>query len=150
MMDSPKEPSYDYIRGLVDGEGCFTFCKAGAGGKRIKLPTFAIGMSGRDKKLILAIKEKLGLRNRVYEYRPRFRKDGYKRDGVAVLMVRDVGQLKNIIIPLFYRGLIGNKMRQFEDWVEKIGNDPDVPERYKFIYKIYKAGFYDKNPKFLS
>lgn len=107
-------------------------------------------MSGRDKKLIVAIKEKLRLRNRVYEYKPRFRKDGYKRDGMAVLMVRDVGQLKNTIVPLFYKRLVGNKMKQFEDWMEKIGSDPDVPERYKFIYKIYKAGFYDKNPKFLS
>ena len=51
---------------------------------------------------------------------------------------------------LFYKKLKGNKGRQFEQWLEKIGNDPAVPDSYKFIYKIYKAGFYDKNPKFLD
>ena len=66
------------------------------------------------------------------------------------MIVREFGQLKNIIVPFFYKRLKGNKGKQFEQWLEKIGSDPDVSETFKFIYKIYKAGFYDKNPKYLD
>lgn len=61
------------------------------------------------------------------------------------IMVRDVGQIKNKIVPLFYGKLNGYKSIQFREWMEVIGTDPDVPDRYKFIYKIYKKGFYDRN-----
>lgn len=141
--------TYDYIRGLTDGEGCFTFCTAGwMGMHKRKIPAFVIAMSKRDKDLLTLVKEKLGLRNKVYEYKPRSGKDGYKRDGMAILMVRDVGQLKNIIIPLFYKSLAGNKSKQLEEWIEKIGADPAVPEPYKFIYKLHKWGYYDSHQKF--
>lgn len=139
--------SYEYIRGLVEGEGCFTFCSSSWKNQpKRKLPTFMIGMSAKDKDLLNKVRDSLCLRNKVYEYAPRLRKDGYRRDGMAMLMVRDVGQLKNIIIPLFYKKLNGNKRKQFEAWVESIGTDPMVPSSYKFIHKIYNAGFYDKNP----
>lgn len=105
-------------------------------------------MSKQDKDLIYLVKEKMGLRNKIYEYSRKERKDKYNRQSIIVLIVRDFGQLKNIIVPFFCKKLIGFKAKQFEDWLEKIGNDPDVQENYRFIYKIYKAGFYDKNPKF--
>ena len=107
-------------------------------------------MSRRDKNLIIKVRDTLGLRNKVYEYGPRKRNDGYNRNGMAILIVRDIGQLKNIIIPLCYKKFAGNKKKQFENWLEKIGNDPDIPGGYKFIYKIHKAGFYDKNPKYMD
>lgn len=146
-----RQLSYEYIRGITEGEGCFTFCAVGTRESgRKKLPAFVLAMNKRDKELLAKVKEALGLKNKVYEYGPRFRKDGYKRGGMAVLIVRDFGQLKNIIVPLFYKKLRGNKAKQFEEWLEKIGTDPVVSDTYKFIYKIYKAGFYDRNPKFLN
>lgn len=63
-------------------------------------------------------------------------------------MVRDLGQLKNIIVPLLYKRLVGNKGIQFENWIRKIDLDPDVPEGFSIISKLYKSGFYDKNNKF--
>ena len=146
-----KKLSYDYIRGLIAGEGCFSFCTVptlGKSGKRLKIPAFILQMSKQDKDLIYLVKEKMGLRNRIYEYGPRKTKDMFNRQGMIILNVRDFGQLKNIVVPFFYKKLIGFKAKQFEDWLEKIGNDPNVQENYRFIYKIYKAGFYDKNPKF--
>lgn len=146
-----KHISYDYIRGLVAGEGCFSFCTIpvfGKDGKRLKIPAFMLQMSKQDKNLIYLVKEKMGLRNRIYEYKPRIDRHSSNRQGMIVLNVRDFGQLKNIVVPFFYKKLIGFKAKQFEEWLEKIGNDPDVQENYRFIYKIYKAGFYDKNPKF--
>jgi hypothetical protein len=68
-----KEISYDYIRGLVDGEGCFTFCSIKSNGLKKQLPAFVISMSERDEKLIGLVKEKLKLRNRIYKYKKRNR-----------------------------------------------------------------------------
>lgn len=62
--------------------------------------------------------------------------------------MREIGPLKNIIIPLFYNRLAGAKADQFNEWLEKIGNDPFVPESYKILYRLHKNGFYLRNPKF--
>jgi hypothetical protein len=141
--------SYEYIRGLIEGEGCFSFCLAGSSqNKKYKLPAFILSMSVRDKALIEHIRDRLCIRNMVYEYGPRIRNDHYKRLGTAILIIRDVGQLKNIVVPLCYKKLHGNKAKQFEAWIEKIGFEDYIPEKYKFIYKLYKAGFYEKVNKF--
>ena len=145
-MIVPSKLSNEYIRGLVEGEGTFTFSR-GWGGK--KVPTFAIHMHSRDKKLLENVRDSLGLKNKVYEYYYPG-KDGSNRGPKAILIVRELGSLKNIIIPLFYKKLKGNKGKQFEEWLEKIGTDQDVSDYFKFIYKIYKAGFYDKNPKYVD
>ncbi len=145
--------SYESIRGLIAGEGCFSFCTVpviGQNGRRLKVPAFILQMSQQDKELVNAVKETMGLHNKVYEYEPRITKDLYRRQGMVTLIVRDFGQLKNIVVPFFYKKLPGFKAKQFENWLENIGNDPDVQENYRFIYKIYKAGFYDKNPKFFD
>ena len=106
--------SFEYIRGLVDGEGCFSFhtvpAKDRLGNKiRMRIPAFMLGMSIQDINLIARVKETLGLRNRIYEYSQERRRDGYNRQPMAVLVVRDIGQLKNIIIPLFYKSLQGTE-----------------------------------------
>lgn len=140
-----KRLSYEYIRGLVDGEGTFTFSTSHK--LHRKVPAFAIKMHIRDKELLEMVRDTMGLKNRVYEYNHQG-KDGSIKGPQAMLIVREFGQLKNIIIPFFYKKLKGNKGKQFIQWLEKIGTDPYIPETYKFIHKIYKAGFYDKNPKF--
>lgn len=145
-----KPLTYEYIRGLTDGEGCFTFCSVGYSPSKKQLPTFVLAMSKQDKDLLYKIKNTLGLRNKIYEYKQSTRKDNYKRQGMCMLVIRDFGQLKNIIVPLFYKKLNGYKAKQFEEWIGRIGNDPRVPESYKFIYKIYKDGFYDRNKKYTN
>ena len=139
-----RKISFDYIRGLVDGEGTFTFSSHRE--KKRKIPAFSIKMHARDIELLRKVRDAMGLKNTVYKYYHQG-KDGSKRGPQAMLIVREFGPLKNIIVPFFHKKLIGNKKKQFEDWIEKIGNDPEVPASYKFIYKIYKLGFYDKNPK---
>ena len=142
-----KKLSYEYIRGLIDGEGCFSFMAQEKG--RHIIPSFAIAMSNRDRDLIISVRDSLNLRNRIYTYKPRTRNDGYKRLGMTILVVRDVGQLKNMIVPLCYKKLNGYKSFQFQKWIERIGTDPLVPRSYKIIHLLYKSGFYDKNPKYL-
>jgi len=143
--------SYEYIRGLVEGEGCFTFYpgRKRIDGTKCKIPGFVIGMNERDLNLLILIKDSLGLRNKIY-----FRKNSYKNGDnkstgrVAVLVIREFDQLKDIIIPLFYKKLRGYKGEQFVNWMEKIGGDPDVSDRFKSLYRLYKWGIYDKNFKF--
>jgi len=143
--------SYEYIRGLAEGEGCFTFYSGWKkpNGRKYKMPGFALAMNERDLELLKLVKDGLGLRNRIY-----FRGTGYigkngKSTGkVAVLVVREFDQLKDIIIPFFYKKLVGYKGVQFMDWLEKIGTNPDVSNRYKSLYRLYKWGMYDKLPKF--
>lgn len=135
----------EYLRGLVDGEGCFTFCSTQVGGQQAKhlIPTFILTMNERDKELVEAVRDHLGLKNKVYHLGP-YRKDGHNRGPIVRLMVRDVGSIKNIIIPLFYRKLKGFKGSQFDEWLNRIGTDELVPTRYKIVYRLYKLGFYDK------
>jgi hypothetical protein len=144
-----KELTNEYIRGLVERGGSFTFCtvptkKQGKTTTKARIPAFVLTMSKRDKDLILAIKKHLGLSNRIYEIMP-YTGDGYKREGTVRLMIRDIGTLKNIIIPLFNKKLVGHKSVQFVEWLEKIGNDPSIPESYKLLYRLWKQGFYNKN-----
>jgi hypothetical protein len=138
------EISYDYIRGLIEGEGCFTFCTVGFPGNKKKLPTFSISMHIRDKNLLELVKEKLKLRNKIYEHKPKPRINRFNKETMCFLIVRDIGQLKNVIIPLCYKRLVGHKGSQFDAWIEKIGSDPAVPESLKILYEIHKSGFYDR------
>lgn len=140
---------YGYIRNLVEKRGYFTFSSIGfRGGKKSILPAFILAMPAKDKNVINLAKDYLGIKNKVYEYAPKTIKDSYKRKDIAILIVRDAGQIKNIIIPLLYRKLSGYKGKRFLEWLEKMGSDIDVPQRYKFIYKLYKSGFYENNHDF--
>lgn len=141
--------SSDYIRGLVDGEGCFTFCTIPTknfNGNRIKLPTFVIQMHERDKDLLEKTKDFLGIKNKVYILNPS-KTDSNTRGKSARLMVREFGLLRDTIIPFFYEKLIGYKREQFINWLEKIGNDPDVHRDFKVLHKLYVNGYFkDKQP----
>src|SRR3989344_4311721 len=140
--------SYDYIRGLIDGEGCFSFCSAPARKGRVLLPAFILGMSVRDKELVGGVRDMLLLKNKVYTYRNEG-KDSVKRQPKVVLIICDPVALRRTIVPLFYKKLIGYKGKQFEAWIERIGSDPLVPANYKIIYRLCKSGFYDKDSRFL-
>jgi len=140
-----EEISYEYIRGLIEGEGCFSFSPNKASGTMV--PSFTIRMHIRDKKLITMMRDKLNLKNKIYEYNYPG-KDGYHRGPTITLIVREIGNLKNTIVPLCYKKLVGNKAVSFEKWIENIGSDPRVTNPYKFIYKLYQSGFYDNISKF--
>lgn len=140
-----KPLSYEYIRGLVEGEGCFTFHTVSDKYGKKKMPAFALGMSKRDEELLRKVRNSLNLKSSVYSYPPRDRKDGYKRQGMAVLLVRGFGDIKNVIVPLFYRKLNGYKAVQFDEWISTIENDPNVLQIYKLIPKLYRNGYYNKN-----
>ncbi len=142
---------YDYIRGLVEGEGTFTFStsprKMSDGSiKKVKVPAFALKMHERDEELLRSVRNSLGLDNRVYNHKTAT-KDKPNRGRQAMLIVREFPQIYTIIIPFFYKKLYGNKGKQFINWLEKM-NDSDTSDMTKFLYRQYKRGYFDKNPKF--
>lgn len=141
-----KEITNDYIRGLIDGEGCFTFStipRFNKQGKRIKIPTFVIAMNSRDEDLIKKVKTHMRLRESIYIHKA-WKKDGYNRGDIVRLMVRDFGDLRDKVIPFFNNQLIGYKSAQFKEWMEKIGTDPDVHKDYKVLYTLYKNNYFNK------
>lgn len=99
----------DYILGLVEGEGHF-------GGDRISedriVPQFVLKMHVRDKELIEGIRDFLGLYHPVHEY-----KIGGRH--FAMLIIRDMSTLKNVVVPLCKSRLLGFKGTQFNWWLKK-------------------------------
>ena len=141
------ELSEEYVRGLVEGEGCFTFDTRYPKNKPPqKIPTFVIAMHQRDHDLLMSVRKTMRLplinSHSIYDYGP-WRKDGCNRGPTSKLIVRDYITLKEIVVPFFYGKLHGNKGKQFYEWLEKIGND-DVPSPHRLIYKFYKDGLYQK------
>ncbi len=130
----------DYIRGLIEGEGCFTFSTQYRFNR--KVPCFEIGMHARDMDLLEAIRDRLGLHNKIYVYH--YKSPGINQGPKAILIVREFAQLRNIVIPLCYNRLKGNKAKQFNAWMEKIGADPMVSPRFKFLYKMHKWGHFTR------
>lgn len=138
--------SNEYVRGLVEGEGCFTFDTRVKNGEKLKIPTFVIGMHQRDEELLRLVRTSMGLpkinSNSIYVSGP-YRKDGVKRGKIARLIVRDYKSLLEVVVPFFYGKLRGNKGVQFQDWIERIGNS-DVPYPYRRIFDLHKQGKFGK------
>lgn len=97
----------DYICGLIDGEGYFGITR----NKGRIIPCFVLKMHVRDKELIEAIRDYLKISNRVYEY-------NYQGRHSAMLIVRETSALKNEVIPIFKKKLLGHKGTQFEWWLK--------------------------------
>ncbi len=99
----------DYILGLLEGEGHF-----GADTRKTgeKIPSFVLKMHVRDKELIEAVRDYFGIHNWVYEYTHTGRH-------FAMLIIRDIPTLKNKIVKLCKRRLLGHKGTQFDWWLKK-------------------------------
>ena len=132
----------EYLRGLIETEGCFTYCsvprRTKEGAKKASIPTFIFAMHERDRELVEVIKKYMGIDKKLYYYKSSS-KDGYKRGGTVRLVVRDIGTIKNVIVPMFHEKLRGHKGRQFEAWIERMEK---VPDSFKLIPKLCKTGFY--------
>jgi len=76
------------------------------------VPAFMLKMHVRDKELIEGIRDYLEVSDRVYEYRHGGRH-------FALFQIRDIGTLKNKIVPIFHGKLLGHKGTQLEAWLKK-------------------------------
>lgn len=128
-QSKPDMLNLDFIAGLIVGEGTFYWTKAPQG----KIPAFALRMHIRDKELVVAVRDSLGLKERIYEYT-------HNNRHYVFLLVRNIGSLKNVVIPLIYPRLAGYKKQQFIEWFDKF-YDSDVAEGYKFFPNALRRQF---------
>jgi uncharacterized secreted protein with C-terminal beta-propeller domain len=133
--------SDDFIRGLAQGQSSFTFQPRKSGGKKQNIPVFVIKMGEEDLELLEGVRIYLGMHNKIYIVNP-YLKDGKNRKPKTMLMIRDVGTLKNRIMPMFAGKLIGNKAVQFKSWIKRIEEDPNVAENYKILSRLYSCGYW--------
>src|SRR3989344_2576056 len=122
-----QDLSYDFIAGLITGEGTFYWTK-NKGTK--KTPAFALRMHIRDFDLLVNVRYSLGLKERVYEYIHNGRH-------YAFLFARSFDSLRKVIDNI-YPKLGGYKRLQFIEWFQKF-NDETLEARYITIYNIYKV-----------
>ena len=136
--------THNYIRGLVQGTGTFTFTtSAKLGSLKLKrIPAFQLRMHASNQDLLKAMRDLLGLKNRIYVYR--YNKDGANRKPIALLIVREFSSLKNIIIPLFYDQLSGDRKKEFNEWLKRMSTDPTVPKSYKLLYRLHQSGYFKR------
>lgn len=147
-MEKRGKITKDYILGIIESEGRFTFSTrtrklANGTVVQTRVPTFSISMHENNEGFLELVKEKMGLDSRVYIYKSKD-KDGLSRSRKALLIVREYGNIKNIVVPFLYGALAGRKAVQFERWIERMGEDPLVADSYKLIYRLCKKGFYNK------
>lgn len=144
MQNSDKRFSKQYILGLLAQRGSFTFStrtKYDKNGVKIthRIPTFTIEMNERNKELIFGIKNTLGLTNTIYRYESN-RRDGRRRNPSLMLIVREIKNLQNIVVPFFYKKAIGYRRAEVNQWLSKIEKDKLVPFSFKKIVWICRAG----------
>jgi len=98
-------------------------------------------MHERDWNLLDLVRLSLGLRGRVYHNRP-YHYDRYgSRNSAAQasLVVRDILDLRNIIIPLFTKSYTAIKVNSlWNGW--KMG-DEEMTTESKYLHKLYKSGY---------
>lgn len=146
--------SNEFIRGLIVGEGCFSFHTNGSKKNpdgttsRWKIPAFVLSMHVRDRDLINSVADALGVDDMVYRHTG-YKGDGLNRSDKATLAIRKFADLKDKVIPFFYNKLSGYKAIQFQEWLNNIGRDPDVRESYKLIYKLHKSGYWNKKENYI-
>jgi len=133
--------SDDYILGLVDGEGCFSFSTSQTKIVydkiiRTHVPSFCLRMHIRDFDLICAVRDYLGLKNTVYCFKA-CTKDGYSRGAQAAFVVRDFGALRDIVIPFFYKRLLDIRLFSlklgFAKWRKTLPLEKDINYLPDFI-----------------
>lgn len=119
----------DFIAGLIVGEGTFYWTRTPEG----KLPAFGLRMHVRDKWLVTAVRDTLGLKHRVYEY-------AHNKRHYVFLLVREIGPLKNTVIPLIYPRLLGYKRLQFLEWFKNF-HESDIAEWFQFFPNALRRQF---------
>ncbi len=111
--------SLDFIAGLIAGAGTFMWIKQGSQ----EVPVFQLKMSARERPFLELIKQRLGLKEKIHEYK-------HQNRHYLLLLVRKRSAIENVIIPTFDQRLFGLKKLQFELWRDKF-----FQKKLSFKYK---------------
>lgn len=138
-----NEISKELIIGLLTKRGSFGFATRTKYNKKRKrtvhkIPTFTLEMRIENEDLMNEVKNKLKLKNKLYKFY-NHRSDGIKRVESIKLIVRELKNIENIIIPFFHKKFLGYRTEQFNNWLLTIEKDPLVPFSFKKIYWRHKS-----------
>ena len=142
--------SQEFIIGLLTKRGSFTFStrtKYNRKRKRVihKIPTFTLQMNIGDQDLMNDIKKRLNLKNKLYIISNQKRDGAGRKDSIRII-VRELKNIENIIIPFFHKKFFGYRTEIFNKWLLAIEKDPLVPFSFKKIYWRHKSRQYEPDP----
>ena len=118
-MTEDQPPSLDFIAGLINKCGVFMWVKQ----KALEVPVFQVKMELEERILLEMIKAKLGLQEKIYEYK-------YKDKSFLLLLIRRRSVIESTIIGVFDGKFWGKKKIQFDAWKNKF-----YEKKLEFVYK---------------
>ena len=83
-------------------------------------------------------KRELSLKSKIYTYESTLGRDGYIRSASSMLIIREIGELKNTIIPISEQILTDKKRIKFVNWLKRIRTDDNVPSGYRLMATMFK------------
>ncbi len=137
-MSPEINPKYlNIIIELFNQKGIFSFSTQGK--YKYKVPYFCIKSKQSEVYFLKLVKRELGIKSKIYTYSGSIGKDGYFRSGFCMLITRDIGELKDSIIPFSAKYLTGDKLQKFKDWIKNMKKLDMVPSGHRQIPGIVKA-----------
>ena len=122
---------------LFDKKGIFSFSTQGK--YKYRVPYFCLKSKPAEVYFLKLVKHELGIKSKIYTYNESIGKDGYIRSGFCMLITRDIGELKDSIIPFAAEYLTGDTLRKFKAWIKNMEKFDRVPSGYRQIPGIVKA-----------
>jgi hypothetical protein len=115
----------NFVAGFVAGEGCFYVSVSHKLIGRTQVDCgFSIRLRNDDRELLQAIHRTLKYSGNIYDipgYISRPTRDHTKRNDAVYLLIRNIDELLNYVIPFFDRyQLHGRKRRNYEIWKEAV------------------------------
>jgi hypothetical protein len=137
-MPAEINPKYlNTIIELFNQKGIFSFSTQGK--YKYKVPYFCIKSKQSEVYYLKLVKRELGIKSKIYTYQESIGKDGYIRSGFCMLIVRNIGELKDSIVPFASKALTGDKLQKFRMWLTKMEGLDSVPSGYRQIPGIIKT-----------
>ena len=138
-IKNTKHLSLDFIAGFITDKGYFSWVTYKKNKQKVAI--FQLQMSYKDKDLIFAIKNSLGLKESIYEYKYQDKNKPLLSRHYIKLLVRRRETIKKIIIPTFEGRLHGLKQKQFNQWKQEFY---EQEKKWKYNY-IDRIKILDKN-----
>lgn len=135
-ITNTKKLSLEFIAGLITAMGSFTRVSQGKRGQKVAI--FQVQAHYNDKNVIFAIRDTLGLKEPVYEYKYQDQKKPPLKRHYVKLLIRRREVIKKIIIPAFEGRLYGLKEKQFNQWKKEF-SEQEKKWRYHYVERLPKS-----------
>ncbi|PIT92895.1 MAG: hypothetical protein COU06_02825 [Candidatus Harrisonbacteria bacterium CG10_big_fil_rev_8_21_14_0_10_38_8] len=126
-----SNPTEEYVAGLVNCIGRFTFYTTYRKGVKLKTPAFLVSIPASNKYILEVIVATLDLKERIYTHK-NIQSDHVSREKRCILIIRKYGSLRKII-DFSYKYLLPEKILEMESWLAEIDTGTNVVDRFKTL-----------------